>query len=104
MNQPIARRELTAESLDGSRCKITIHIDAPYLLPDTSWHCFASIDGLPGRPLDAHGGDSLQALLFGIRNVRARLDRFVADGGKLYFAGDETDGPVPVAELFGDGA
>jgi hypothetical protein len=104
MDNHVARRELIAEPLAGPRRKVVVRIDTPQLLPDTSWHCVASVEGLPDRPLDAHGGDSLQALLLAIQNVRGCLERFVNNGGKLYWPGDEDEGPIPVAELLSDGA
>ena len=103
MNNPVALRELIAETSTGERLKVVVRIDSPQLQPDSSWRCPASVDGLPDRPLDAHGGDSLQALLLAIKNVRGSLERFVKHGGKLYWPGDEQEGPISVAELFSDG-
>src|SRR5262249_5155358 len=103
MNNPVALRELIAETSAGTRRKVVVRIDTPQLQPDTSWRCRASVEGLPDRPLDADGTDSLQALLLAIKNVRGSLDRFVEHGGKLYWPGNEQDGPMSVAELFSDG-
>ena len=66
MNNRVAQRELIAETPAGGRLKVVVRIDVPVLQPDTSWLCLASVEGLPHRPLDAHGTDSLQALLLAI--------------------------------------
>jgi hypothetical protein len=103
MTKSIALRELIAETFAGARLKVVVRIDPPQLQPDFSWRCLASVEGLPDRPLDAHGTDSLQALLLAIKNVRGSLERFVKNGGRLYWPGDEQGGPMSVAELFSDG-
>ena len=103
MKSPVALRELTAETSAGTRVKVVVRIDTPQLQPDSSWQCLASVEGLPDRPLDAHGADSLQALLLALKNVRGSLDRFMKNGGKLYWSEDEQSGPMSVAELFSDG-
>jgi len=104
MTKPVAYRELIAEPPAGSRVTIALRIDTPHQQADSVWVCSASVEGLPHRPFDAHGTDSLQALLLAIRNVRECLERFVKGGGKLYWHGDEQAGPMSVAELFSDGA
>jgi hypothetical protein len=104
MTKRVAYRELIAEPTASSRVTIVVRIDTPQQQADSSWVCSASVEGLPHRPFDAHGTDSLQALLLAIRNVREYLERFVKDGGRLYWPGDEQAGPMSVAELFSDGA
>ena len=102
MNDYIAQRDLVAEFSDGARANVSLRIGVPRLGAHGTWVCHASIDGLPHRPLEAHGGDSWQALLLALKNVRGAMERFVRSGGKLYFPSDEESGAVPVAELFSD--
>ena len=104
MDQVTAERELVAEPSEGPRFALVVRIGIPQPGPHDSWVCAASIDGLSHRPLDAHGMDSMQALLLAIKNVRIQLDRFITHGGKLFLVGDEEAGCMSVSELFGDDA
>src|SRR5215831_16365114 len=94
MTEPVAYRELIAEPAAGTRVSIAVRIGIPQQQADSVWACSASVEGLPHRPFDAHGTDSLQALLLAIKNVREYLERYVEDGGKLYWPGDEQAGSM----------
>lgn len=103
MQAPVAERTLIAESQGAPRFTIKLRIGAPARSSNDSWVCAASIEGLTGRSLDAHGADSLQALLLALWTVRDVLEHFVKGGGKLYLPGDEGSGPMAVAEIFSQG-
>lgn len=62
-------------------------------------HCPVEIDGLHSRVHPIIGGGSLQALLLGVRFLGTMLHDFIARGGRVLDAEDDTD--VPLEALFG---
>lgn len=98
----IARRELIAESRDGTKFPIAISIGLPKLGIRGEWVCTVAFEGIPDATETAHGMDYLQSLLLAVALARGRLSRFEKEGGKFYLPGDEVGGSMPVAELFGD--
>jgi hypothetical protein len=102
MSNSVASRELIAVSKDGERFNVVLRIGAPQPGPRDSWICTTSTEGLPHRPVETHGADSLQALLLAIQTMRGQLEHFVKGGGKLYLPGDEGSGPMLVSEVFSD--
>ena len=89
----IASSDLLCVHPDGTEVHVMARVASPTRRRDGTWVSAFSVDGLY-EAREMAGVDSLQALAMATSMVRALLDQFVAQGGRVLTPEDRTDFPL----------
>lgn len=89
----IASSELLGVQPDGTHVHVVARLGSPCRRSDGTWVSAYVIEGLT-EPHDMVGVDSLQALSMAMSMVRALLERFVEQGGRVLDREALTDFPL----------
>jgi hypothetical protein len=94
----IAEEHVVLVAPDGRRTSGRIAVGLPVQLDATEATCDIVLDGWT-RPLAVHGASPLQALLLAVQMLGMTLHDFVAKGGRVLSADDQSQ--VPLEAFFG---
>jgi hypothetical protein len=75
--------DLVFISPDGAKRSVTLRVGIPYRVAEAEWACPGELRGFEPRHADVRGGDSMQALCLAIALIRARVEDFMASGGRV---------------------
>jgi len=95
----VAERIIICKLKGGEFRAVRLQIGLPLPLPDDKgWECEVALVGLyPGMP-KVPGVDSFQCLNLAFGLVRQALEKFMENGGQLYFR--DGSGPLGLMDLF----
>lgn len=94
----IADLPLILVHADGREERGRIWVARPQVIDDRESRCAVGVDGLRAVP-PIGGGDTLQALLLGLRMLNSQLADFMAKGGQL--RQPDNSGPLELDPYFG---
>lgn len=101
----VASVDLIAIDQAGNHLPVAFRLGAPERMSPDEWRCHVSLDGLHNGLGFIHGGDSMQALLLALALAATLLRGFVASGGRLLYAKQEStpvdEGEWPLEAYFG---
>ncbi len=90
--EEIGASEYVFQFPSGAKRPVRLRVGKPYFVADGEWACPIELNGFEPRHPDIRGADSMQSLCLAISLVRARLEDFLAKGGKvLHMDGSECD-------------
>jgi len=89
----IASSDLLCVHPDGTELHVVARLASPTRRRDGMWVSAFAVDGLH-EAQEMAGEDSLQALCMAMSMIRALLERFVAQGGRVVCPDDGTDFPI----------
>jgi hypothetical protein len=95
----VAERTIICKLKNGEFRAVKLQVGLPLPLPDgKGWECEVALEGLyPGMP-KVPGVDSFQCLNLAFGLVRQALEKFMQNGGQLYFR--DGSGPLGLMDLF----
>ncbi len=101
MKEVIVERALGGVKDTGDRFPINLRVGKPYPVTDEEWACAVELDGLYTSLHDQHGIDSFQSFMLALKLARELLEDFIAKGGKLFSACEDSE--INVDTLFTSG-
>jgi hypothetical protein len=102
MEDEIASMDLVALRPTGERLSVHVAIARPIQTSHGDWSCRGGGAPLVQFPrIGVHGVDSFQALALAVSMARVQLEHFVANGGRILFAGESSDEDISLDAVFG---
>jgi hypothetical protein len=87
----VASLDLISIDQAGKNVPVAFRLGAPERISSDEWRCQVSLDGLHDDLGFVHGSDGMQAISLALGLAAKLLREFVAHGGRLTYAAEESD-------------